>query len=81
MAGNVWEWTVSKWGKTSIYKPDYGYPYDSGDGREELTGPDLRVVRGGSWDDIQRLARCAVRLRCGPGYFYSRVGCRVVASL
>lgn len=28
MAGNVWEWTTSKWGKTSTRKPDYGYPYD-----------------------------------------------------
>ena len=60
LAGNVWEWTRSRWGRKSLFTPDYGYPYRSDDGREELDGPDLRVVRGGSWDDSQRFARCAV---------------------
>ena len=60
LAGNVWEWTRSRWGRKSLSTPDYGYPYRSDDGREELDGPDLRVVRGGSWGDIQRDARCAV---------------------
>ncbi|PKO22486.1 MAG: hypothetical protein CVU38_09080, partial [Chloroflexi bacterium HGW-Chloroflexi-1] len=40
MAGNVWEWTRSRWGRTQFYRPDYGYPYDSVDGREDLNGPD-----------------------------------------
>jgi len=81
MAGNVWEWTVSKWGRTSVYRPDYGYPYDPTDGREDLTGPDLRVVRGGSWSLVQRLARCAFRNRNIPVVFVDYLGFRVVVSL
>jgi formylglycine-generating enzyme required for sulfatase activity len=81
VGGNVWEWTRSRWGGTSIYRPDYGYPYDSGDGREELSGPDLRVVRGGSWLFNQRFARCACRLRYVPDFFGYYVGFRVVVSL
>jgi formylglycine-generating enzyme required for sulfatase activity/energy-coupling factor transporter ATP-binding protein EcfA2 len=81
MAGNVWEWTISRWGRTSIYKPDYGYPYRSGDGREELAGPDLRVVRGGSWDARQGSARCAYRGWLVPANFSDILGLRVVVSL
>ena len=81
MAGNVWEWTRSRWGRTQFYRPDYGYPYDSADGREDLTGPDLRVVRGGSWDYDQRFARWACRYRNLPGLFDVIIGFRVVVSL
>lgn len=81
MAGNVWEWTASKWGRTSVYRPDYGYPYDSADGREDPTGPDLRVVRGGAWFNLQRLARCAFRYRLIPVSFSASLGFRVVVSL
>jgi formylglycine-generating enzyme required for sulfatase activity len=50
MAGNVWEWT------TSVYK---NYPYDPDDGRENLeAGDDVRrVLRGGAFYYLQRLAR------------------------
>lgn len=39
MMGNIWEWTSSI--------PKY-YPYKQGDGREVLTQPSNRVLRGGS---------------------------------
>jgi formylglycine-generating enzyme required for sulfatase activity len=82
MAGNVWEWTHSGWGWTSGYQPDYGYPYDPHDGREKpLQGPDLPVVRGGSWDAAQWLARAASRGRYPTVYWSSRCGFRVVLSL
>ncbi len=36
VAGNVWEWTGSLWGK-DVSKPEFGYPYDPKDGREDLS--------------------------------------------
>jgi formylglycine-generating enzyme required for sulfatase activity len=81
MAGNVWEWTRSRWGRTSVYRPDYGYPYDATDGREEMGGPDLRVMRGGSWFNPQWDARCACRFRYIPVFFDDLIGLRVVVSL
>ncbi len=54
MVGNVWEWTQS------LYK---GYPYDAGDGREDLKAGGARVVRGGSFLGIHWYARCACRGR------------------
>jgi len=81
MAGNVWEWTTSRWGRTTVYRPDYCYPYVRADGREEFDGPDLRVLRGGSWVDLRRLARCACRVRNNPGSYIGNVGFRVVVSL
>ncbi|MGB4976724.1 MAG: SUMF1/EgtB/PvdO family nonheme iron enzyme, partial [Anaerolineae bacterium] len=39
------------------------------------------VVRGGSWGGSPRYARCAVRLRYVPDFFYDYFGVRVVVSL
>ena len=81
MAGNVWEWTRSRWGRSSILRPDYAYPYEAGDGREALDGPDLRIVRGGSWIGGRRFAGCACRNRDVPDFFVINFGFRVVVSL
>lgn len=40
MAGNVSEWVYS------LHRP---YPYDPGDGREDLSASGDRVLRGGAW--------------------------------
>jgi formylglycine-generating enzyme required for sulfatase activity len=80
MAGNVWEWTRSRWGE-DWGVPDFKYPYVPGDGREDLAAADLRVLRGGSWYDTSRGARCAVRSRYLPDNWYSDVGFRACVSL
>ncbi len=78
MAGNVWEWTSSLWGQ-NWEKPDFGYPYDPKDGREEPTAGGRRVVRGGSFDYLQLSVRCAFRLWFDAGNRLFDVGFRVVA--
>jgi formylglycine-generating enzyme required for sulfatase activity len=73
MAGNVWEWTCSK------YK---GYPYAPADGREDgrASAEVLRVMRGGSWFDQASYARCAARRRGLPDGLWSSMGFRVCVS-
>lgn len=80
MAGNVWEWTRSLWGK-DFREPAYAYPYEASDARrEDLKAGSgvLRVVRGGSWYNTADYARCAFRLRNGPDYRNDALGFRVV---
>jgi formylglycine-generating enzyme required for sulfatase activity len=81
LSGNVWEWTRSLWGK-DWEKPDFGYPYDPSDGREDLEVESdvLRVLRGGAFDDDQERVRCAYR---GRGYAFNRlnvIGFRVIVA-
>jgi len=68
-AGNVWEWTQSKFAK---------YPYRLDDGREELVGGEIRVLRGGSWYYVASLARCAYRYRHSPDGRSNAAGFRCV---
>ncbi len=63
MAGNVWQWTRSLWGK-DWQKPEYKYPYtDRLKERENLKAPNdiYRVLRGGSFGADAGYARCAYR--------------------
>ncbi|RLD05650.1 MAG: hypothetical protein DRI56_09140, partial [Chloroflexota bacterium] len=81
MAGNVWEWTRSLWGKDSE-TPEFKYPYDFDGERENLeVGNDVaRVLRGGSFFSNTRLVRCAFRGGYGPLDRNDLMGFRVVAS-
>ncbi len=81
MAGNVWEWTRSLWGE-KIGNPDFTYPYNPKDGRENLKAGDetLRVLRGGAFDDGRTFARCAYRVDFSPFGGWGRYGFRVVVS-
>jgi formylglycine-generating enzyme required for sulfatase activity len=67
-AGNVWEWTLSKF---------KNYPYQANDGRNEIDRSDVRrVVRGGSWYNGQDFARCAYRNGGRPDYRHGNLGFR-----
>jgi formylglycine-generating enzyme required for sulfatase activity len=72
LSGNVWERC------SSLY---WNYPYDAGDGREDMETEGSRVLRGGSWADFdERFARCASRFIARPSLFAADDGFRVVVS-
>ncbi|HET6976340.1 MAG TPA: SUMF1/EgtB/PvdO family nonheme iron enzyme [Pyrinomonadaceae bacterium] len=77
MAGNVQEWTSSLWGENP--KTSFPYPYDPGDGREDLSAPENigRVVRGGSWMHRSQSIRCAYRNGSHPNIPGAYIGFRV----
>jgi formylglycine-generating enzyme required for sulfatase activity len=81
MCGNVWEWTRSLWGKEAG-KPDFKYPYNPEDGREDLmAGADTaRVLRGGAFGSNENGVRCGVRNWFVPDLRYWNLGFRVVLS-
>ena len=70
LAGNVWEWTSTRFAK---------YPYRNDD-RENPEGEDARVVRGGGFNFFENLVRCAYRHRNDPSNFNWNQGLRVVLS-
>jgi len=58
MAGNVMEWTNSKY---------VDYPYIEDDGREDLAGTTPRILRGGAWNlSGMDWGRCSFRYRRSP---------------
>ena len=81
MSGNVWEWTLSLWGR-EVERPDHAYPYVPGDEREDETssGDVLRVARGGSWYHDSGAARCACRYGYAPANRDLENGFRVVVA-
>lgn len=81
MGGNTGMWTSSRWG-THHDEPDFRYPYDATDGREE---PEAalsvsRVVRGGGYMSHDLCTRAAYRLSYGPASRDISVGFRVVRA-
>jgi formylglycine-generating enzyme required for sulfatase activity len=67
MAGNVWEWV------SSLYLP---YPYSPTDGREDLNIIGSRVLRGGSWVNLDSGATSANRNSLDPSVYDNSVGLR-----
>jgi formylglycine-generating enzyme required for sulfatase activity len=81
LSGNVWEWTRSVGGK-DWQNPGFVYPYQTDDGREDLSASDdtLRVVRGGSFHLTDWYVRAAYRFRGWPQSRGGDIGFRVVVS-
>ncbi len=71
MLGNVWEWCH-----------DWDDVYPDGSVTDPWGPPSgsHRVIRGGSWNFLARLARAALRGRDRPAYRYDNVGFRPVRS-
>jgi len=78
LSGNVWEWTHTRWG-LDLYNSTFNYPYLS-DEREAEDAPDFRVLRGGSWFNDGRRARCAFRYGLIPDNFDVNLGFRLMVS-
>ena len=73
MAGNVWEWVADR----------YAEHYYATSPTDNPQGPKIsfgRGVRGGSYDDDARLARCAVRFGNFPYFRFRYPGFRVVVA-
>ncbi len=73
MAGNVWEWTCTKY---------RDYPYNTMDGRENVdpTDEDDLVLRGGAGPYEIQHARAAIRLSFEPSYSDYTIGVRLVCG-
>ena len=74
MAGNVWEWCLTKW----VFNYE-GYA-EKERGLQGVEGDAHRVVRGGSFDYPRNYARCAYRDVFLHDFRYGYVGFRVVVS-
>jgi formylglycine-generating enzyme required for sulfatase activity len=71
LTGNVWEWCLTR------FKP---YPYRADDGRNDPEAEGHRVLRGGSWLQDRRCARCSFRLESLPDGDGADIGFRLVLS-
>lgn len=81
MSGNVWEWTNSRWGKTTT-EPDFDYTQWEQQQleRNRLDPVEFRVVRGGSWVDNADVVSCAVRNWGPPSDRGNAIGFRLVLN-
>ncbi|MFP4349193.1 MAG: SUMF1/EgtB/PvdO family nonheme iron enzyme, partial [Desulfococcaceae bacterium] len=81
MAGNVWDWTRSLWGK-SFSRPEFKYPYVPSPEREdEFADNEIkRVLRGGAFYNTSDDLRCASRNNDDPDSRFDRFGFRCVCA-
>jgi formylglycine-generating enzyme required for sulfatase activity len=57
LAGNVWEWTATRYAD---------YPYKTAADLENADAVGLRIARGGGWSASQKMVRCAYRFWTHP---------------
>ena len=74
MNGNVWEWVEDAWNDGHSGRPS--------DASGRTTGPDPQehVIKGGSWDDRDRRARCASRNGMDDTHRENEIGFRVALT-
>jgi formylglycine-generating enzyme required for sulfatase activity len=75
MHGNVWEWCQDNWHDNYNESPNDGSAWIFGDDSSEYT------LRGGSWDNIPRNCRSAVRTDHYPEKRTNNLGFRVVCEM
>nr|VFK38729.1 MAG: Formylglycine-generating enzyme, required for sulfatase activity, contains SUMF1/FGE domain [Candidatus Kentron sp. SD]VFK43395.1 MAG: Formylglycine-generating enzyme, required for sulfatase activity, contains SUMF1/FGE domain [Candidatus Kentron sp. SD] len=76
MHGNIWEWTRDSW-HNNHQEMSRETPNASLDSKAPLGGADAgRVVRGGSWHNVARIVRSAVRDQNRPDDYSSNLGFR-----
>jgi formylglycine-generating enzyme required for sulfatase activity len=75
MHGSVWEWCQDGWHNSYQGAPADGSAWDGG------PGASLRVFRGGSFDDVARYCRSAIRRRLSPGDRSRYLGFRPAADV
>ncbi len=73
MLGNVWEWCEDTYGEDAYSKHKRNNPIYTNSGS-------LWVNRGGSWSDVPRGVRCAIRDRLDPEFGNFYLGFRVVRT-
>jgi len=80
MVGNVREWTTTRWGDDSR-RAEFVYPYRS-DEREAASerANELRICRGGAFDDPLTLLTCSARMLAHSDARYNHLGLRVVCD-
>jgi formylglycine-generating enzyme required for sulfatase activity len=88
VCGNVWEWCRDRYHASYAGAPVDGSAWeDEGDGARDyslkVTGgdADLRVFRGGGWDNLSRHCRSANRSRGSEDFRYHNLGLRPARSI
>ena len=76
MHGNVWEWCADHWHDSYKNAPSNGQVWLVNDNDNYH-----RLLRGGSWGNLLRYCRCAVRFRFEPVVRSNYIGFRLVCTV